>query len=144
MRVLPYALPDRHAQRLHPWLLDLDTKVVRAEACFDAAVSCVIGAFPPMSSSPIPAGANRCSCAMSGPAARIGLYYELYHRADDGHLDFDPEFARGTGAKDRLRIRLKNLNNHLHLPVGDAGISPTAFPGRYLSARVPRPYQRHP
>ncbi|VAV95845.1 Putative glycosyltransferase, partial [hydrothermal vent metagenome] len=32
--------------------------------------------------------------------------------------------ADGT---DKLRLRMKNLNNHLHFPVADAGISPTMF-----------------
>ena len=37
------------------------------------------------------------------PAARIGLYCELYHHAEYPHLNFDPEFdksadARGAGA----------------------------------------------
>src|SRR6056297_3264521 len=38
VRVLPYALPKRDTQKVHPWLVDLDTKVTRAEACYRAAV----------------------------------------------------------------------------------------------------------
>ncbi|WP_296762747.1 glycosyltransferase [Sediminimonas sp.] len=127
VRVLPYSLPKRHAQKLHPWLVDLDTKLVRGEACFDAAVTLRERGFSPDVIVAHPGWGESMFLRDVWPGARIGLYYELYHRSDDGHLDFDPEFSSRLGAKDRLRIRLKNLNNHLHMSVGDAGISPTHF-----------------
>ncbi|MEM9844559.1 MAG: glycosyl transferase, partial [Pseudomonadota bacterium] len=37
VKLLPYSLPKRTGQNLHPWLIDLDSKVTRADACFRAA-----------------------------------------------------------------------------------------------------------
>jgi glycosyltransferase involved in cell wall biosynthesis len=61
------------------------------------------------------------------PQARIGLYCELYHLSDRDHLGFDPEFMPKVDEVERLRIRMKNLNNLIHLPLCDMGISPTRF-----------------
>ena len=61
------------------------------------------------------------------PAARIGLYCELYHLSDRDHLGFDPEFMPQVTEAEHLRIRMKNLNNLIHLPLCDMGLSPTRF-----------------
>jgi glycosyltransferase involved in cell wall biosynthesis len=61
------------------------------------------------------------------PQARIGLYCELYHLSDPDHLGFDPEFMPRVDQVERLRIRMKNLNNLIHQPLCDMGISPTRF-----------------
>jgi len=36
VRVLPYKIKARAGQNVHPWLVDFDTKVTRAEACYHA------------------------------------------------------------------------------------------------------------
>ena len=61
------------------------------------------------------------------PDARMGLYCELYHLSGRPHGGFDPEFEAADTLEAALRIRMKNLHNHLHFEVADAGISPTAF-----------------
>ena len=57
----------------------------------------------------------------------MGLYCEFFHHADDNQIGFDPEFPRKNNAKDALRLRVRNLNNHLHFRIAEAGISPTHF-----------------
>ena len=57
----------------------------------------------------------------------MGLYCEFFHHADDNQIGFDPEFPRKNNAKDALRLRVRNLNNHLHFRITEAGISPTHF-----------------
>ena len=59
--------------------------------------------------------------------ARMDLYCEFFHQADDNQIGFDPEFSRKNSEKDALRLRERNLNNHLHFRVAEAGISPTHF-----------------
>ena len=48
------------------------------------------------------------------PEARMGLYCEFFHQIDDNQIGFGPEFPRKNNAKDALRLRVRNLNNHLH------------------------------
>ena len=128
MTVLPYAISRGAGQKTHPWLVDLNTKVVRAEACFRAARTLRDDGFTPDIIVAHPGWGESMFLRDVWPEARIGLYYELYHRSTWPHMHFDPEFDRHPDKEaEALRIRLKNLNNMIHLPVGDLGLSPTQF-----------------
>jgi len=126
VRLIPYKLPDRNGQNVHPWLVDLDTKVTRGEACFRAAVQMREAGFTPDLILAHPGWGESMFLRDVWPQAKIGLYCELYHLSDYPHLNFDPEFEKPNQTS-AMRIRLKNMNNHLHFPLGDAGISPTQF-----------------
>ncbi|MCQ0093807.1 glycosyltransferase [Roseovarius sp. M141] len=127
VRVLPYTLPQRPGQSVHPWLVDLDSKVTRGEACWRAARALADQGYAPDLILAHPGWGESMFLRDLWPQARIGLYCELYHEAGYPHLDFDPEFRAREPEVQPLRIRLKNLNNHLHFPRAEAGISPTAF-----------------
>jgi glycosyltransferase involved in cell wall biosynthesis len=127
VQILPYSLPDRREQRVHPWLVDLDTKVTRGEACFHAARKLREKGFAPDLILAHPGWGESMFLRDVWPGARMALYCELYHHADYPHLHFDPEFDRTDPDLEALRIRMKNLNNHIHFPVAEAGISPTRF-----------------
>jgi len=127
VRVLPYTLPKRKAQAVHPWLTDLDTKVTRAEACYRAARRLRDKGFTPDLILAHPGWGESMFLRDVWPDARLGLYCELYHLSDYPHVDFDPEFTAADAELAHLRIRMKNLNNHIHFPMTDAGISPTRF-----------------
>ncbi|NCQ24030.1 MAG: glycosyl transferase [Rhodobacteraceae bacterium CG17_big_fil_post_rev_8_21_14_2_50_63_15] len=127
VQMLPYALPARAGQQVHPWLLDLDTKVTRGEACYRAARDLRDQGLRPDLILAHPGWGESLFLRDVWPAARLGLYCELYHQADWPHLDFDPEFASPDAEAETLRIRMKNINNHLHFDQAQAGISPTRF-----------------
>ncbi len=127
VRVLPYNLPDRKAQKTHPWMVDLDTKVTRADACYRAARKLREQGYAPDLILAHPGWGESMFLSDVWPNAKIGLYCELYHHADYPHLNFDPEFDKSDLEMQILRIRMKNLNNHIHFPIADAGISPTLF-----------------
>ena len=127
VRILPYKLAGRKAQAVHPWLVDLDTKVTRAEACYRAALQLRASGYAPDLILAHPGWGESLFLRDVWPDAKLGIYCELYHEAGYPHLDFDPEFLSPEPEIQPLRIRLKNINNHLHFPVADAGISPTAF-----------------
>lgn len=136
VRLLPYSLPDRKSQSVHPWLVDLDTKVTRGEACFHAAHKLREAGFSPDLILAHHGWGEPMFLRDVWPEARMGLYCELYHLADYPHLHFDPEFEK----RDRtsaLRIRMKNLNNLIHFPLADAGISPT----RFQADTFPQPFR---
>lgn len=127
VRVLPYTLPNRSGQNLHPWLIDLDTKVTRGEACWRAARRLADEGYVPDVIVAHPGWGESLFLRDLWPEARMGLYCELYHEAGYPHLDFDPEFRTREPEVQPLRIRLKNINNHLHFPFAEAGLSPTEF-----------------
>jgi glycosyltransferase involved in cell wall biosynthesis len=125
--VMPYRLRERSGQNVHPWLVDLDTKVTRGEACFRAAQRLKDDGYAPDLILAHPGWGEAMFLREVWPQARMALYCELYHHADYPHLGFDPEFDDRPGLAESLRIRLKNLNNHLHFPYAEAGLSPTRF-----------------
>ena len=125
--VIPYKIRRASAKGIHPWLTDLETKIVRAEACYTAAVSVRDQGFTP----DVILGHHGWGEPMFlkdvWPDAKLGLYCELYHNNDQETVNFDPEFPNTDLDRNALRLRLKNLNNALHFDIGDAGISPTRF-----------------
>nr|WP_309501385.1 glycosyltransferase [uncultured Roseovarius sp.] len=127
VQIRPYTLPKRTGQKLHPWLVDLDTKVTRGEACYRAARALRDQGYKPDIILAHPGWGESMFLRDLWPRARMGLYCELYHEAGYPHLNFDPEFPTSDPDLQPLRIRLKNLNNHLHFPRAEAGISPTRF-----------------
>jgi glycosyltransferase involved in cell wall biosynthesis len=127
VRVLPYQLPQRTKQAVHPWLIDLDAKVTRGDACYRAARQLRDKGFVPDLILAHPGWGESMFLRDVWPDARIALYCELYHLSGYPHLDFDPEFTSTDPELAHLRIRMKNLNNHIHFPLADAAISPTRF-----------------
>ena len=133
VRVLPYTIQRKGGQQLHPWLVDMDSKVTRAEACFHAARRLREQGYQPDVIIAHHGWGESLFLRDVWPRARMGIYCELYHLAGYPHLNFDPEFRGRDEAIEPLRIRMKNLNNHLHFDMAQAGISP---PG---SRRIPSP-----
>jgi glycosyltransferase involved in cell wall biosynthesis len=127
VRVLPYTLHRGNGRNVHPWLVDFETKLVRAEACHGAAATLRAQGLMPDVILAHPGWGESLFLKDVWPEARLGLYCELYHEAGYPHTGFDPEFPGTEGPREPLRLRMKNLNNRLHFEVGDAGHSPTRF-----------------
>lgn len=127
VRVLPYKLKPRAAQNTLPWLVDFDTKVTRAEACYHAAVQLREQGFTPDLIIAHPGWGESLFLKDVWPKAKMAIYCELYHKAEYPHTGFDKEFQPEIRATEAMRLRLKNVNNHEHFDIADAGISPTAF-----------------
>jgi glycosyltransferase involved in cell wall biosynthesis len=127
VQVLPYAVARKGRQALHLWMTDMDSKVTRAEACFHAACKLRDAGFSPDVIIAHPGWGESLFLRDVWPEARMGIYCELYHLPGYPHLGFDPEFRRANEATEPLRIRMKNINNHLHFDIATAGLSPTAF-----------------
>lgn len=127
VRVLPYGVQRRGGQKLHPWLLDMDSKVTRGEACYHAAQKLKEQGYHPDVIIAHHGWGESLFLRDVWPRARLGIYCELYHLAGYPHLGFDPEFQSRDPGAEALRIRLKNLNNHMHFDVAQAGLSPTSF-----------------
>lgn len=135
VQVVPYAVQGSSTPKIHPWLADFETKLIRATSCYRGAKGLKEQGFEP-----------DVICAHHGwgesmflkdiwPNARLGLYCELYHLTGPEMLNFDPEFPSKNPEADVLRIRMKNMNNRIHEEVMDAGISPTQFQADTFPAR---------
>ncbi len=126
LEVLPYKIARTQGGGVHPWLLDMDTKLIRAEACYNAARALRDQGFRPDVILAHPGWGEALFLRDVWPDARIGLYCEWYYGADEAQ-GFDPEFAIKDAETETLRLRMKNLNNMLNAPLADAVISPTQY-----------------
>ncbi len=124
VKLAPYTANRGTTPNVHPWVSDFETKTIRAEACFRAALKLREEGFTPDAIIAHHGWGESLFVKDVWPHAKLGIYCEFYYRKQGADVDFDPEFlARDEG--DVCRLRLKNLNNLLHFETADQGISPT-------------------
>jgi glycosyltransferase involved in cell wall biosynthesis len=111
---------------VHPWLIDFETKVIRGESVYRAALALKQGGYEPDVIIAHPGWGESLFLKDVWPDAKLAIYCEFNYAESGLDVGFDPEFSvldRG----DACRLRLKNLNNVLHFDAANAAISPTAF-----------------
>ena len=135
VQIVPYGARRGSTAGIHPWLVDLESKTIRAEACFRAALEMKAGGFAPHVIIAHPGWGESLFLKEVWPAARLGIYCEFYYRSQGTDVGFDPEFP--ADAADACRVRLKNVSNLLHFDIADAGISPT----QWQASTFPEPFR---
>ncbi|MDM7480981.1 MAG: glycosyltransferase [Halomonas sp.] len=141
VRLVPYAVQRGSTPNIHPWVVDIETKTIRAEACLRVCASLAASGFAPEVIIAHPGWGESLFVKEVWPQARLGLYCEFFYHMHGADVGFDPEFASADPLLEAARLRLKNLNNLLHFEVADAGLSPThwqasTFPPRFRQ-RIP-------
>lgn len=127
VRVLSYQPQRRNTPGLLPWLQDIETKVLRAEACWHAMRSLQAQGFEPDVVLAHPGWGEPLFTKRVWPETRLALYAEFFYQAQGADVGFDPEFAPADPMADACRLQLKNLNHLAHLDQADAAISPTQW-----------------
>ena len=131
-------LPNRSSTpNIHPWVSDFETKAIRGEACYRAALKLKNAGFIPDVIIAHPGWGESLFLKDVWPESKLGIYCEFYYHAQGADVGFDPEFPTKDDGE-VCRLRLKNLNHLLHFEVADAGISPThwqasTFPADFKS-----------
>lgn len=136
VKLLHYAIGRGSAPHVHPWVADFETKTIRGEACFRAALQLRAQGLRPDVIVAHPGWGESLFLKDVWPKARLGIYGEFYYNPQGADVGFDPEFQT-TNEGDACRLRLKNLNNLLHFQVADAGISPT----QWQASTFPEPFR---
>jgi len=136
VRLYPYSASRGSTPGVHPWVSDFETKTIRAEACFRAALALRDGGYTPDVIIAHHGWGESMFLKDVWPQARLGIYCEFYYHPEGADVGFDPEFP-STDPGEGCRLRLKNLNNLLHFPVADAGISPTSW----QASTFPEPFR---
>ncbi|WP_353313526.1 glycosyltransferase family 4 protein [Shimia sp. NS0008-38b] len=138
VKLYPYAIKRKPAQGLHPWMVDFETKMLRAEACYSVARQIRDAEnYTPDVIVAHPGWGESMFLRDLWPTARIGLYGELYYTLKDTDTSFDPEFPKAHDDTESIRLRLKNINNMMHRQTVDLMISPTQF----QASTFPEEYQ---
>lgn len=124
VRIFPYGTGRGSSPNIHPWVADFETKVIRGEACFRAALQMQRAGYVPDAIIAHPGWGESLFLKEVWPKAKLGIYCEFFYHPQGGDVGFDPEFPGHDDAV-ACRMRLKNVNNLLHFDLADAGISPT-------------------
>lgn len=136
VRLVPYQPARGTSPGIHPWVSDFETKTIRGEAAFRAALALRAGGFTPDVIIAHPGWGESLFLKDVWPQARLGIYCEFYYHSHGADVGFDPEFPV-TDEADACRLRLKNINNLLHFDVADAGLSPT----HWQASTFPQPFR---
>ena len=135
VRLYHYATKRGTTPNAHPWVTDFETKTIRAEACFRAALKLRAEGFTPDVIVAHHGWGESLFLKDVWPQAKLAIYCEFFYHPHGADVGFDPEFPANDEG-DVCRLRLKNLNNLLHFEVANAGISPT----HWQASTFPEPF----
>ena len=136
VRLAPYTATRGTTPKVHPWISDFETKTIRAEACFRAALRLRAEGLSPDLIVSHHGWGESLFLKDVWPQAKLAIYCEFYYHPRGADVGFDPEFP-AEDAGEVCRLRLKNLNNLLHFEVADAAISPT----HWQASTFPEPFR---
>ena len=136
VQLVSYTAKRGSTPNVHPWVSDFETKTIRAEACFKAALQMKQQGFMPDVIVAHHGWGESLFLKEVWPKAKLGIYCEFFYHPHGADVGFDPEFP-ATDEGEVCRLRLKNLNNLLHFEVADAGISPT----HWQASTFPEPFK---
>jgi len=130
--------PDRGTTKdIHPWVSDLETKVIRGEAAARAALQLKAAGFEPDVICAHPGWGEALFLKDVFPGARLLSFIEFHYQPSGADYGFDPEFS--TIDLDGLcRLRMKNANSLLNLDACDWAVTPT----EWQRSTIPTIYQR--
>lgn len=136
LKVVRYQGKQGSTRGIHPWVSDIETKVIRGEAAFRAALELKTTGFEPEVIFAHPGWGESLFLKDVWPSAKLLIYCEFYYAASGSDVDFDPEFKEKDPG-DVCRLRMKNVNNLLHFETADAGVSPT----NWQRSTFPEPFR---
>jgi glycosyltransferase involved in cell wall biosynthesis len=126
VRLINYQTARDSAKDIHPWVADIESKTIRAEAVFRAAIVLRDSGFIPDLIIAHSGWGESLFLKDVWATTKLAIYSEFFYLAEGADVGFDTEFA-SKNPSDVCRLRLKNINNLLHFQIADAGISPTRW-----------------
>ena len=137
VELVPYAVTQGSTPGTHPWVVDFETKIIRAEGAFRACLALKEQGFAPDAIIAHPGWGESLFLKEVWPEAKLGIFCEFFYLAEGADTGFDPEFPVEDAAGNNCRLRLKNLNNYMHFDVADAAIAPTTW----QASTFPEPFR---
>ena len=124
---LRYNLSRGNTSGIHEWLLDLDSKLIRGEACANAALQLRHQGFEPDLICAHPGWGEALFVRDIWPNVPLLCYQEFFYHARGVDSDFDHEFQESPDWRECARLRIKKANPLLMLQASDWNVTPTHF-----------------
>jgi glycosyltransferase involved in cell wall biosynthesis len=124
LKVISYSAARGNGRDTHDLLREFEAKIIRGDAAYKAALELKKSGFSPHVIIAHPGWGESLFLKDIWPDAKLGIYCEFFYKHKGADVSFDPEFPELIEDKARS-IRIKNINNIVHMDMADAGISPT-------------------
>lgn len=131
VHMVRYRVMRGNAVEVHPLAREFETKVLRAEACAEAASALKAQGFTPDVIFSHPGWGESMYLKAVFPQARLVCLMEFYYQARGQDMGFDPEFPM-PGWRDEARLQAKNANLLLAMEAMDLGIAATPWQKQVL------------
>lgn len=125
VKVYRYTPNRGSSPKIHPGVVDTETKVIRGEACFLAAKQLRDQGYVPDIICAHPGWGEALFIKEVWPQVPLLSYFEFYYHLHDADVGFDPEFP--SSENEAPRLMAKNFANLMNLEQCDAGVSPTVW-----------------
>jgi glycosyltransferase involved in cell wall biosynthesis len=126
IKIIPYSLSRGNAQDAHPWTKDFESKVIRGEACLEAALTLKNSDYQPDIIIAHPGWGESLFLREVWPEAKLKFYCEFFYSTVGADWGFDHEFSTGDPAS-AGKVLLKNANMLLQFQYANSGICPTQW-----------------
>lgn len=125
VRHVRYQVGRGSTPQIHPWAVDFESKLIRAEAAARAASQLKASGFVPDLICVHPGWGESLFLKDVFPTARMLSWCEYFYQPQGFDAGFDPEYPEPDF--NDWRLRAKNAGNLLALDVTDWGITATQF-----------------
>lgn len=122
-----YKLNRENTAGIHPWALDIETKVIRGEACAKAAHQLKTTGFKPDLICGHPGWGEMLFLKDVWPDSPQLTYQEFFYNAEGFDSHFDPELQPLATWQSTARLHIKAANSLLSLERSNWSVCPTTF-----------------
>ncbi|MCT0224980.1 glycosyltransferase family 4 protein [Synechococcus sp. CS-1328] len=127
VQYLRYRLNRVNAAGIHPWAVETESKLIRAEACAKAAFELKEQGFKPDLICAHPGWGESLFLHAVWPDVPLLCYQEFFYQTEGFDLNFDPELQGHLGWHDKARTQMKNAYLLMTLESATWNVSATAF-----------------